>query len=342
MSDPFDTLEAMTPEEGAAYWRVRLERPEAGFADERDFEAWKDASPDNRAAADDLEDILGAYASNAGAPEAHAMREAVLSETAPRRRRAAALLLPLAATIVIAVVGVLTLGAPVLRSLGEAGPTGDIIAGDTGAYETALGERSTIALPDGSTLTLNTASRAEIDFSGPNRNVRLTSGQAWFEVAKDPSRPFVVAAGGRRITALGTAFDVRVERDSLAVTLAEGRVSVTPEIETENDSAELVPGEQFVAQGVAAPVIRVADVAKLTSWREGWIVFEDERLADALAEVNRYGAEKIVLGDAALENLPVSATFRTGRTDNVVEALTKFYDLQATSLDDRTILLLPK
>src|SRR5690606_15969424 len=102
-------------------------------------------------------------------------------------------------------------------------------ATEGGAFRTAVGERSSITLSDGASVVLNTNSRIEVRYTPERRNVRLLAGQAWFQVAKHPERPFVVEAGDRRVTALGTAFDVRMDsRDSVQVTLAEGKVSVEP------------------------------------------------------------------------------------------------------------------
>src|SRR5690606_12600450 len=122
------------------------------------------------------------------------------------------------------------------------------MAGDT-LYRTAVGERLAVTLDDGSVLTLNTDSRALVQYGDGIRGVTLEKGQALFEVAKNPELPFVVTAAGRKVTALGTAFDVRVTDDRLAVTLIEGRVAVEPTAPSSaiKERTELAPGDQLIA-----------------------------------------------------------------------------------------------
>src|SRR5690606_18195659 len=118
-------------------------------------------------------------------------------------------------------------------------------------------ERLAVPLDDGSLLTLNTDTRAVVRYRDGIRGVTLQKGQALFEVAKDPSRPFVVTAGQRTVTALGTAFDVRLSESRFEVTMLEGRVVVAPQsahapltyadADLVDDRTELGPGDQLVA-----------------------------------------------------------------------------------------------
>src|SRR6202035_2168216 len=101
--------------------------------------------------------------------------------------------------------------------------------GSAGHYETATGERLAFTLNDGSQVTLDTQSELKVSFSSAERSVRLTRGQAFFEVAKDAKRPFVVEVNNRRFVAVGTAFDVRVDGDQVRVTMVEGTVRVEGE-----------------------------------------------------------------------------------------------------------------
>jgi transmembrane sensor len=196
-------------------------------------------------------------------------------------------------------------------------------------YSTAIGERSTIALEDGSTLVLNTATRLRVDFTRSARNVTLLSGQALFEVASDARRPFTVQAGDRRITALGTAFDVRVEAGVVRVTLLEGRVAVEEPGRPANRE-ELTPGQQLLAASRGAATVRHADVERVTSWRDGRLVFENEPLAGVVAEVNRYSNRKVVLSDPALGELRISGTFRIGSPVNFISALRDYFPIEAS------------
>src|SRR5690606_6140981 len=96
----------------------------------------------------------------------------------------------------------------------------------TQAFRTVVGQQEAVTLPDGSTVTLNTDTRVRTVADSEKRLVYLDRGQAFFQVAKDPRRPFVVTAGGRTVTAVGTAFDVRVDEGTFRVVLVEGRVRV--------------------------------------------------------------------------------------------------------------------
>jgi transmembrane sensor len=103
-----------------------------------------------------------------------------------------------------------------------------ITGGDsTEQYTTAVGQRSTITLRDGSSVELNARTRVKVDFTETRRSVELVDGQALFHVAKNPHRPFIVRAGNREIVAIGTAFDVRVDAAYLRVTLIEGKVAIS-------------------------------------------------------------------------------------------------------------------
>jgi transmembrane sensor len=191
------------------------------------------------------------------------------------------------------------------------------------SYATGLGERRTLTLTDGSSVTLNTSSRIEVAYRAGERAITLHSGQAAFDVAPDSRRPFVVSAAGRRIRALGTIFDVHVHGVELEVTLLEGKVSVTGQ----GPVIELAPGQQLAAAAGAAPAIRAADIARVTGWRSGWIVFDRSSLAEAIEEVGRYTRERIVCDDPRLQGLHVSGTFRTGEVDGFIDALAQVHPL---------------
>ena len=214
-------------------------------------------------------------------------------------------------------------------------------------YTTEIGQRSTVTLDDGSILTLNTDSRVSLHYESGLRSVALERGQALFKVAKDRARPFVVDAGGRRVTALGTEFDVRVSERTFEVTLLEGRVKVTREHDERESAdpplAELQPGQQFVEVAKARPQVREADVKRVVSWRRGQVVFEDERLEDAVAEMNRYSRQQVVLGDERLASLRISGAFNTGDTGTFVEALVAYFPIERDPEERKgTIVLSPR
>src|SRR5262249_55156254 len=167
-----------------------------------------------------------------------------------------------AAAIIVAVVAFYALPSS-LQYGSAAGPTRAGQKLDGGIFTTAVGERSTVALSDGSSVVLDTQSRIDVAYSPDQRRVRLTSGQAWFQVAHNAGWPFVVEAGDRRITALGTAFDVRLgnRENSVQVTLVEGKVAVEAIqsplarfIRSAPPASVLSPGDSLVVSG-AQPVL---------------------------------------------------------------------------------------
>jgi transmembrane sensor len=203
-------------------------------------------------------------------------------------------------------------------------------------YQTAKGEQRRILLPDGSTLVLDTATRIETSLNDQERVIELINGQAFFDVARDPARPFRVFAGKDEIRALGTAFQVRYERGSTNVVLEEGKIAIFRKGSLDK-MAERSPGDRLGAHKAdlilepgqatilvpSRPVKAVpVDLSKTDAWRDGEMVFDDVTLATAAAEVNRYGGPEVVLADSSLAELRISGTFHTNRPEAFVEGVT--------------------
>lgn len=199
------------------------------------------------------------------------------------------------------------------------------------AYETDVGAQQIVRLGDGSVLRLNTASRIEIRFARHERRLVLRRGEAFFEVAHDATRPFIVVAGDTQVRAIGTKFDVRRTAGETQVILAEGRVQVArPD---RNEAWTLTPNQRITLNG-APPVPQAADVATTTSWTTGRLRFRDMPLADAVAEVNRYSHTKITLEARHVEDERVSGVFDTGDTKAFVSAVTEIFNLTASPSSD--------
>jgi len=217
---------------------------------------------------------------------------------------------------------------------------GTMLVGDF--YETRKGERRTVKLEDGSVLLLNTESRAQVVLTGERRQIRLLQGQAVFQVAQDRQRPFSVAGGGMQVTALGTEFDVRVERDRARVVLMQGRVKVEP---TEHhglarllpalDRTYLKPGQQLTLEEGGRIVVARADLEQSTSWQQGRLIFRGETLATAIAEFNRYGERQLVASGEVMK-LPVHGVFSIDHPQNFLAALEAFYPVR---VEERSPLL---
>ena len=203
-------------------------------------------------------------------------------------------------------------------------------------FHTGIGQQATATLQDGSTVTLNTNSTLEVDYSRLRRDVRLVAGQVLFKVVHNASRPFIVTAGNHQVIDVGTEFEVQLDGEKVSVALLEGRVRVEPLAAPAHGRdtptqpiAILAPGEQLVA-GVAGDVeVKPADVEQLVSWKSGRIRFDDTPLADAIAEMNRYNHTPIVLADSGLSDIRISGSFRVGQSWPFAEAIGEAFSLKA-------------
>ncbi len=317
------------PEEtvkAAAAWYERLQREEVTEDTQNAFAAWLAQSDDRSRAYESVKKTWTQVRSAALDPQILALRH----ETALRlTRRASAAIRPVrwaaAAVVLIVLCGTAaTLGGwlPLHHSLPGPG---------TSRYATAIGERMSVTLNDGSQVTLDTQTELGVGFTASERVVRLLKGQVYFKVAKDRERPFVVEVLNRRIVAVGTAFDVRIEGTQLRVSMVEGTVRV--------DAATITAGEQLLADSAVPDRVRVSDPERFTSWLHGQIVFDNTRLADAVAELNRYSTTKIELADPKIAQLHLSGAFATGHPALFVEAVTAYFPVQVVRADDQLIVL---
>jgi transmembrane sensor len=167
-------------------------------------------------------------------------------------------------------------------------------------------------------------------------------------VAKHKPAPFEVYAGDRRITAVGTLFDVRLDRGGISVALIEGRIRVA-QIEgdprrVENGDAEilLAAGEVLDTRAGGPMRVRQADLTRIDSWKDGVLEFDDEPLAEAVRELNRYNVRPIVLKDRALANLRVTGVFKTGAPDRFAQTMAEIFPIEARTGDDGALILSSK
>ena len=176
-------------------------------------------------------------------------------------------------------------------------------------------------------------------------------GRPLFEVAKNPDRPFVVEAQSRRLVAVGTAFDVRLEEAGVQVTMVEGTVRVEhiPKkaarelAATERPASPkvtmLTAGQQLMTDSGDKDEVRNTNADHVTSWQRGQVIFENARLADAIAEFNRYSDNELELENPSLQELRLSGAFATGRPAVFIEALTTYFPIKIVSSDDHVVVL---
>jgi transmembrane sensor len=209
------------------------------------------------------------------------------------------------------------------------------------SYRTEIGGLSTIPIADGSKLTLNTNSQLRVVLSEAQRRVDLDQGEAFFEVAKDPRRPFTVNVGDLRVVAVGTKFSVRREVDELRVVVTEGRVQMAKREDGRDvPIAHLNAGSIAHVRGddVLVKHQPLSQVEEFLSWRTGFVVFHGTALADSVAELNRYNTRKILIKDPAIAAIRISGNFRATNGDAFARLLEDGFAIRA-DVGERQIVL---
>ncbi|MEM1140971.1 MAG: FecR domain-containing protein [Pseudomonadota bacterium] len=220
-------------------------------------------------------------------------------------------------------------------------------------------------LDDGTVVQLNTNSRVIVTYSQDQRVVSLLKGEVLFEVARDKDRPFLVLAGGKRISALGTAFLVRLaEQHEVHLTVTEGRVqlaelatpdkgllaadknsSIDPSMQGDVNAEpiELSAGQRVVAPQSAAPqaieLVSVEAIRRTLSWQNGLLDFSDTPLSEVVREITRYSGRQVEIVDQELANLRFGGVFKTGETELLLEALEQSFNIEIETISDGTVLL---
>lgn len=282
----------------AGRWLAQLSAEDVTPDDYAECDTWRARSPRHDGAFQQSLSRLRA-AERFGRP-----LRALLDERARHRRAVAGA--ALAATVLIAAF----LGPTVLKQR---------------VYETAIGEARLIALSDGSHAHLNTSTRLALGYGGDQRLVRLEYGEAHFDVAHDPDRPFVVETTQYRISSQQARFAMRCDGNALSITVSEG--SVTFALAESGDASRghvlrVAAGERLSLMPGTFTVTPLSDaeILRSTSWRHGLLIFEEQRLADVATEVSRYTGLRFVIDEDA-GALPVVASIRTDDADGAVQAL---------------------
>ncbi|MCV0415713.1 MAG: FecR domain-containing protein [Brevundimonas sp.] len=321
MSDP--QIARSVADREATDWHVRLGERPVSAETLAAFKAWR-ATPANAEAYHRVETVWRSMGTLSGDQDIQDITRETLrtSRPAPRRTRSRALVPALAVLVPVVVAAVaLSLWLPA-----------------RGVHETEVGELRIVRLEDGTQVRLDTDTRLKVRFEGDQRRVFLEQGQALFEVAHDAARPFRVVAGETEVTALGTVFDVRRETSGARVTLVQGAVAVTETGVGDARRWRLAPGQQVeTARANAAP--RAVDPEVATSWSEGRLIFRGAPLSDAIAEVNRYLPEKIVLAPGPDADVSVNGVFETGDREAFVSAVTDLFGLTAEARADGSVRL---
>jgi transmembrane sensor len=341
----------------ASAWIVTLHGPNRSAAVERGFQHWLAESSVHQYAFEHATETWSKTRATVRR-SAHVDVSAPQSVSERPARKKSSVIFAMAASLLIAAIG----AAIYIQQAG---------------LETGIGERRTVVLDDGTQVTLNTATQMFVDYDKHQRRVRLESGEAFFEVAKHPEWPFVVTAGDRKVTALGTAFLVRRDAAKLAITLVEGKVAVSSSDEaafaggaatanlgeanaattpstsargdvplhepqvlaahTANLTLTLTPGQRVIFAEREAPVLDRPVLGKLTAWQQGLVNIDDLTLAQAAAEMNRYSRVLLVVEGPAAQ-IRVSGVFRVTDSENLAKAVALTHGLEMRREGRRIVL----
>lgn len=302
----------------AAAWLARLHADDRDAGDEAAFRAWLAASPAHAEAFEAVDrmwsdvggltdlrpDLLGRRA----LPEKHTVSRA--------SRRA-----------VLAGVGFLAVAG---------GSVGFWRSAGAKVYETEVGEQKHVALADGSQLFLDAQTRISVRFTETVRTVDMEFGRANFRVVPDYKRPFIVEAAERKIIATRCSFDVRCEDGQVQVVLIHGEADVKPASAPDSQGERLRSGERLVAS-VDMEKRDKPDMTKATAWQTGYEMFENEDLAQAVEEMNRYSTATILV-DPSVARLKVSGVYRVGDNSAFARSLAKLLPIAVRESGDSLIL----
>jgi transmembrane sensor len=223
-------------------------------------------------------------------------------------------------------------------------------------YSTAVGGLEAVQMKDGSRVVLNTNSVLRIHLTSKERRIDLDRGEAFFDVAKDPARPFIVQAGDKRVVAVGTRFSVRRESNEVRVSVADGAVRVEP-LETIPLLGAASGGEKStrvkvhealllsagkVARANSAGVLveehPLQDIEQHLSWRSGVLAFHRTPLAEAVEEINRYNARQIVIRDPSVAAIQVGGIFEATKIDAFLHLLESGFPIAISQEGDRIVI----
>jgi transmembrane sensor len=330
---PGQVVQLGGPDRIAADWVARLDA-NPSEENRQAFERWKAESETNRQAADRLSGLwseLDALAELRSIVEPGVTaRPARRTPGADRRRRVWAAAAAAAAMIAVATPFIWTTFGP----------------GRAETYVTPIGKQRTINLADGSTVQLNTNSELEVRLRRHARDLVLTRGEAFFEVAPDHSRPFTVHTREGSVRAVGTAFAVRLDPGALRVTLTRGTVRLERPGAVSQSGGDVLtaqagahPEATITPQAVRRETVSSQQIARELSWRQGVLVFDGQTLPKVIEDVGRYTDVQIEIADPSLRALKVGGYFDAGDVSAMLEALQSGFGVHVEWLDAKHVRL---
>ena len=312
----------------AAEWVVRLNEASATEEDFIAWQAWLAADPAHAQAFHEIHDAWrrSAVVSRVSVSQLQTLEPGeakARSSSAPRPRRA-----------------VWALAAALVLSIG----TGILVWQQRGeTIETQTAELRSIRLPDGSRTALGPETEVSFDYSDRGRAVIMSGGEAYFEVANDPHRPFSVETRAGRITALGTAFSVNLSGKRMAVTVTQGSVKVEPAEDAAAAKAPIAPlvvgaGHKLVSENGRVLARVLPPSANALAWRDGRLQYEGEPLRVVVADINRYSPIELRIADPAAGELRYTGTVFPDSLDVWLSSIEGVFPLRVVRENDERII----
>lgn len=307
-------------DEQAAAWFVRLRAANVSRQDEASFVQWLEQSDAHRKAFDEISALWGDADFLKGLT-ASAQKHGIAPRSHKKRFICSKMFLALAACLVLTV--------------SFTGQFRVLIKAD---YTTALGERKSVRLEDGSTVMLNTDSAVALSMDGTQRWVELLKGEAYFDVKPDPGRPFIVKADHSTTRVLGTHFMVDRKSDSDEIKVLSGRVEVS-ENGHWKEPVVLHAGQAVSVNSTALGQPKMLDSALSTSWVNGFLVFENETLESVVNQIRRYRSGMILFKDDSLRAMKINGRLSIREPGDMLKVLQKTLAVKMTYLTDWLVIV---
>jgi transmembrane sensor len=322
----------------AADWLLRLRESNVPEATLSAWIAWCAEDPRNREAFEAMDELwsLAGGLDDAPAPVVRpAPRRARFSLQRVRARTWG--LVAMAASVLV-VVAVQAQRAPAPLVPGE---------GSTARLETERGKMQKATLADGSQVELGGRTALSVRYTRQTRLIIADGGEAYFKVQKNRERPFIVQAGPVTVTAVGTAFTVDREDNSVSVAVTEGVVEVRAAARVGHPDARpmlvrISAGQKVrFDRGELIQSSEPVEAATATSWRSGRLDFKDEPLRLVVARINRYSARQISVSDPSIEDLRVTGTVYGDRVESWLEGVEAVLPVKVTRAEGGRVILSP-
>lgn len=297
----------------AEEWVIRLQAPDCSSLEHQAFEDWLAEAPHHPSDYAKAEQLYAVSAQLAKDPEMVIRAQKARQELKSHSTKTPQLIFLAASLAAVAVIAHM-FTAPLQH--------------ETWKMATAIGERSHHVLSDGSTVTLDTDTVLEGDFSSSERRLTLGRGRVSIHAAHSPERPMIVHAGTGLVRVIGTIFQIQNDNGNVNVDLFDGRLIVNSQSTNRKTAKQLVAGQtvSYDRSGTLSTVHLIA-TQDGQSWLHGQLVFTDRPLNEILKEANRYSTTEILLGDQALASIRISATFNAGDQSALLAALEAGWNL---------------